>query len=311
MAHSDSQLRLLSYNIQAGTTTANYREYLTSGWRQILPNNQRVDNLDRIAELVAGYDLVGLQEVDCGSLRSGFFNQAKYLAKQAGFPWWSLQGNRKVGMLAHAGNCILSRIEPTAVLEHRLPGAIPGRGALILQFGEGESALWVVVVHLALGRRARLQQLHYIARLIADHPHVVVMGDLNAGPDSREVREFCQHAGLILPRSGLLTFPSWRPQRAIDHILVSPHMDVADIRVLPATESDHRPLAMTLNLPDSISMQRHAHTDQHQDGAEQTSQRSGRQSVGQPDTGRRGENPGKADHDHPGQVQETKRSGPQ
>jgi len=36
------QLKLLSYNIQAGTTTGNYREYLTKSWRQVLPNNQRV-----------------------------------------------------------------------------------------------------------------------------------------------------------------------------------------------------------------------------------------------------------------------------
>ena len=56
------RLRLVSYNIQAGTSTANYREYVTRSWRQVLPNNQRVDNLDAIADLVGPYDIVGLQE---------------------------------------------------------------------------------------------------------------------------------------------------------------------------------------------------------------------------------------------------------
>lgn len=270
------QLKLLSYNIQAGTTTANYREYLTRSWRQVLPNNQRVSNLDEIADLVAGFDIVGLQEVDCGSLRSGFLNQAKYIANHAGFPWWSHQPNRKLGMIAHAGNGVLSKLEPAEIHEHRLPGAIPGRGALVLRFGAGEHALWVVVLHLALGRRARVQQLRYVAHLIDRHPNVVVMGDLNTVSDSRELREFCVRAGLVLPDRRLLTFPSWRPQRAIDHILVSPNMEIAEFDVLAATNSDHRPLAMTLNLPQDISLPGHAHGHQQQKSAEQPAKSVGR-----------------------------------
>ncbi len=255
------RLRLVSYNIQAGTSTANYREYVTRSWRQVLPNNQRVDNLDAIADLVGPFDIVGLQEVDCGSLRSGFVNQAKYIASHGGFPWWTHQANRKVGVIAHAGNGVLSRFVPDHVDEHRLPGAIPGRGALVLKFGRGPDALWLVVLHLALGRRARMQQLRYVAHLVDRQPHVVVMGDLNAGPESREVREFCTHAGLVEPRRDLHTFPSWRPQRAIDHILVSPRLDVLELDVLPSTLSDHRPLAMTIGLPAGVSLQRHAQGD--------------------------------------------------
>ncbi|MGB0514812.1 MAG: endonuclease/exonuclease/phosphatase family protein, partial [Wenzhouxiangellaceae bacterium] len=107
-ASQTSALKLLSFNIQAGTTTDRYRQYVTRSWRQVLPNNQRVENLDVIAELAAEFDVVGLQEVDCGSLRSGFVNQAKYIAGHAGFPWWTHQPNRKVGVIAHAGNGVLS-----------------------------------------------------------------------------------------------------------------------------------------------------------------------------------------------------------
>ncbi|MEM1080632.1 MAG: endonuclease/exonuclease/phosphatase family protein [Pseudomonadota bacterium] len=261
-AASPARLQLLSFNIQAGTSTANYREYVTRSWRQVLPNNQRMDNLDAIARLVAEYDIVALQEVDCGSLRSGFLNQAKYLSRHSGFPWWTDQGNRKVGMLAHAGNGVLSRFVPDQIEDHRLPGAIPGRGALILQFGQGEHALWIVVLHLALGRRARMQQLQYVAHRINHQPNLIVMGDLNTGSDSREVVEFCNRAGLILPDRNLLTYPSWQPKRAIDHILVSPDVDIESLEVLPCTLSDHRPLAMTIRLPDGVSLHRHAHRDQ-------------------------------------------------
>lgn len=257
------QIRLLSYNIQAGTTTGKYREYVTSSWRQVLPNNQRMANLDAVAELVNGYDIVALQEVDCGSLRSGFLNQAKYLATHAGFDYWNHQGNRKVGVIAHAGNGLLSRIRPESIDEHRLPGAIPGRGAMVVRFGHGDQALWLVILHLALGRRARSQQLGYIADLIRDYRHVVVMGDLNTGPGSRELRTFCDQAGLIIPAGDILTFPSWDPQRAIDHILVSPEMDVASLEVLPVTFSDHRPLAMTVNLKGVGNLP--GHTNRHPD----------------------------------------------
>jgi endonuclease/exonuclease/phosphatase family metal-dependent hydrolase len=254
VSSSSRQLKLLSYNIQAGTTTGKYREYLTKSWRQVLPNNQRVANLDAISELVSEYDIVALQEVDCGSLRSGFLNQAKYLATHARFPYWNHQGNRKVGMLAHAGNGLLSRIEPSLVEEHRLPGAIPGRGAMVARYGDGPKALWLVVLHLALGRRARSQQLDYVADLIRDYPHLVVMGDLNTGPASRELKRFCDHAGLIIPTRDILTFPSWDPQRGIDHILISPDMDVAALDVLPVSYSDHLPLAMTINLDDEVNL---------------------------------------------------------
>lgn len=264
------RLRLLSFNIQAGTSTARYRQYVTRSWRQVLPNHQRVANLEAIAELAADFDIVGLQEVDCGSLRSGFINQAKYISDHAGFEWWKHQPNRKVGVIAHAGNAVLSRFTPHRVEEHRLPGAIPGRGAMILRFGAGSNALEVVVLHLALGRRARQQQLRYIAQLLRGKPNVVVMGDLNAGPDSREVREFQNDSGLVLPSSRPVTFPSWQPRRSIDHILVSRSIEVIDYRVMDSRVSDHLPLAIELRIPSSAGLKGHAGRNQQQEQPEQT-----------------------------------------
>jgi len=267
-----SVLRLISFNIQAGTTTAKYRQYVTRSWRQVLPNNQRVANLDEISGLIAEFDIVGLQEVDCGSLRSGFVNQAKYLATHAGFDWWTHQPNRRVGVIAHAGNGLLSRGAPDRIDEHRLPGAIPGRGALIARFGRGDQALWVVVLHLALGRRARVQQLRYVAQLVAAHRYVVVMGDLNAGPESQELREFRERTGLLLPHRRPATFPSWEPKRAIDHFLVSPGLDIERYEALPSTLSDHLPLTITIRLPAGVSLPGHARGQQQQEQPEQSGQ---------------------------------------
>lgn len=243
-------IRLLSWNIQAATATARYHHYVTHGWKQFLPHAERVRVLDDIAGLVADYDIAGLQEVDAGSLRSGFINQTKYLAERAGFPAWHHQLNRRVGKIARASNGLLSRLPVAAVDEHRLPGTIPGRGALWVRYAAEGSEDWVLVVaHLALGRRARESQLAEIAERLGDWPLAIVMGDFNAPLEAAEMQRFLERTALGRPDDAPLTFPSWRPQRALDHIFVSPGLAVERYGVVDTTLSDHRPVAMTLRVP--------------------------------------------------------------
>ncbi|MDX1604637.1 MAG: endonuclease/exonuclease/phosphatase family protein [Candidatus Competibacterales bacterium] len=246
------RLRLLSYNIQSGLATTRYSDYLTRSWQHLVPVPSRMENLDGIARVIADYDLVGLQEVDTGSLRSGFLNQVKYLAERAGFPFVYDQSNRRIGLLSQHSNAVLSRIPPSAIEEHRLPGLIPGRGALHVRFGRDDETLDIFIMHLALGRRGRRQQIHYIADLVRRYPHVVLMGDLNCPSESREMRLLLRLASLGEPLPGLHTFPSWRPTRQLDHILVSPSIQVHDAGVLTYRYSDHRPLAMEIAVPETV-----------------------------------------------------------
>src|SRR5690606_29695285 len=114
-AEPGRRLALLSANIQAGARTDSYRDYLTRPWAHVLPHATKQLNLDHLARLLSEFDLVGLQESDPGSLRSGFLNQTHYLAEAAGFPFWSHQPNRKVGRIASSANALLSRVEPDEV----------------------------------------------------------------------------------------------------------------------------------------------------------------------------------------------------
>jgi endonuclease/exonuclease/phosphatase family metal-dependent hydrolase len=252
--HSRRKLRLLSFNIQAGTSTARYHHYVTHSWRQVLPHSQRVENLDAIADLVAPFDMIALQEVDSGSLRSGYINQSRYLATHAGMPFWCHQSNRRVGKVAYAGNGFLSRFEPDAVEEHRLPGVIPGRGTLLVRFGGGYGGLDIAVVHLALGKRARQQQLRFLSRELDSGRNLVVMGDFNTRVDAEPVREFCDILALQAPTRGLATYPSWQPQRAIDHILVSSTLAAEGARVIDVTYSDHCPVALEIDIPGELDL---------------------------------------------------------
>lgn len=252
--HRPGRLRLLSYNIQVGIASSNFYHYVTHSWKHVLPHAELFDNLDRIAQVIGGYDIVGLQEVDAGSLRSGFINQTQYLANRANFPYWYDQTNRKLGKIAQHSNGLLSRFRPAEIIEHKLPGLIPGRGALLARFGTIDHPLILLIVHLALSRRARLRQLAYLSELVNEYEHVIVMGDLNCPSDSKEIDSLLDRTSLRAPAHGLHTFPSWRPSRNIDHILVSASLRVEHMQVLHCPCSDHLPIAMDVTLPDTIRL---------------------------------------------------------
>ncbi|HLQ85328.1 MAG TPA: endonuclease/exonuclease/phosphatase family protein, partial [Salinisphaeraceae bacterium] len=245
----DNILSFLSYNMQVGVGTKRYHEYITRGWRHVLPSRQVHENLGRIAELVAQHDFVGLQELDAGSRRSGHLNQLEWLAQHAGFHYWRAQVNRDLGQLAQHGLGLLARFTPFAVSEHKLPGRIPGRGALIARFGQPQQALAVVVTHLALTPGSRSQQLAAICDLLAADEHAIVMGDTNCSAEQLATDNALAASHLHIHRPDLPTFPSWNPRRGIDHILTTPGIQVVDARALDVRLSDHRPLQMRLALP--------------------------------------------------------------
>ncbi|GIX35484.1 MAG: endonuclease [Lysobacteraceae bacterium] len=243
------RLRLLSANIQAGARTDGFGHYLTRFPTQVLPHPSKLDNLGHLARHLAEFDLVGLQETDPGSLRSGFLDQTHYLALQAGFPCWHHQPNRRVGRLATSANGLLSRLSPQEVRHHPLPGRIPGRGVLWARFAVAGTDLVVMIAHLSLGARSRLDQLAFIAELAQDCPHAVLMGDLNCEPESNELRAFFRRSGFEPPDCRLPSFPSWRPRRCIDHILATPGVPVLRRWLLPNLASDHLGMAAEIMLP--------------------------------------------------------------
>ena len=180
MAAPTEKLRLLSCNIQAGSSTRAYREYITRSWSHVLPNGKRA-NLDSLAELFSPYDLVGLQESDPGSMRSGFSNQSDYLAERGRFPFVSHQANRRISRIAGSGNAVL-------------------------------------------------------------------MGDFNCDPNAPEMKRLYRKTRLAPPELCVPTFPSWAPDRALDHILTA-GFRVDNYRSIPAAGSDHLAIAVTLSEP--------------------------------------------------------------
>jgi endonuclease/exonuclease/phosphatase family metal-dependent hydrolase len=214
----------------------------------VLPTRGARVNLDRIGALTAGYDIVALQEADAGSLRTSQLNQVAHLAELGGFPYWHAAVTRDLQPFArHCLGC-LSRWPLQAVKYHALPGWLPGRGALEVSIQpEKCEPLRLIIAHLALGRRARTRQLNFVAGLIGDRTDTIVIGDLNCGTAELTAHGAVRAAGLRGVQGGH-TFPSWRPSRALDHVLVTPTVEVVSATVLGERVSDHLPIVSEIRL---------------------------------------------------------------
>jgi endonuclease/exonuclease/phosphatase family metal-dependent hydrolase len=244
MNHGPQSLRILSCNIQAGSSTRAYREYVTRSWSHVLPNGKRA-NLNALADLFKQYDFVGVQEADPGSLRSGFDNQGKLLAEAAKFPFVTNQANRRISRIAGSGNALMSHAEPHKVFDYALPGRIAGRGLLLAQYGEGDDAWYLGVTHLSLGAQSRAYQIEFLCDVLGDKKRLVLMGDFNCGPDTPEMQKLYQRTALTPPHARRPTFPSWAPTRSLDHIFVA-GFHTQRYEVIPAAGSDHMAVAVEL-----------------------------------------------------------------
>ncbi|MCD9094558.1 endonuclease/exonuclease/phosphatase family protein, partial [Pseudomonas sp. CP-1] len=112
-------------------------------------------------------------------------------------------------------------------------------------------ALVVVMMHLALGARTRTRQLAYIRELIGDYRHQVLMGDMNTHAVDLLENSPLRDLGLMAPQVEA-TFPSWRPQRNLDHILLSSDLALERVDVLDQPISDHLPVSVEIRLPDNL-----------------------------------------------------------
>lgn len=240
-------LRILSSNIQAGSRTRAYREYVTRSWSHVLPNGKSA-NLDDLARLTSQFDVVGLQESDPGSLRSGFDNQGNVLAELAKFPFHSHQANRRIGRIAGSGNALLSRLEPVEILDYVLPGRLAGRGVLIATFGSGKQSWQLAITHLSLGVKSRQLQCNFLADLFGDSRRLVLMGDFNCEATAAEMQVLYRRTRLQPPPERINTFPSWAPTRSLDHILCA-GFEVSDYAPVIAAGSDHLAVAASIRDP--------------------------------------------------------------
>lgn len=234
-AASGYPVRAMLYNVHMG--------YDTDG---------RFD-LAALAEVIRSQepDIVALNEVDRGWLTTGSTDVLPRLAEAVGLPYVFAPAADEVW-----GNALLSRYPVRDVEVEFLPkeGTAMRRSVLSAVVDLGDSELGVVVTHLHHVDEdggVRAVQAEWVAaaaeRLTASGLEVVVMGDLNAEPGSPDLRPL--EATLVNQTAALgapLTFASWDPYEAIDHIMTTDGLAASDLAVPRSQASDHLGVALTL-----------------------------------------------------------------
>lgn len=227
-------IRVMQFNIHAGVS-----RYGGVGLAQIA------------AEIRAAHpDVVSLNEVDSGTIRSGHADEAAYLGRATGLRavygpnLFRYDGGR-------FGNAILSRYPIRETHNTRLPRRPHSepRGLLEATLRVGNRTVSFYSVHLSQGERGaaqRVRQAEAVSRVIRTSPHPTILsGDLNSHPGDlpvRILRQYLLDAQEYGGRGPGLTVPEADPRGRIDYILYDNHFaPVRDsTRVLPSASSDHR-----------------------------------------------------------------------
>ncbi|HVN72499.1 MAG TPA: endonuclease/exonuclease/phosphatase family protein [Desulfomonilia bacterium] len=237
-------IRILSYNTHVCIKASKSSERLKNIWKHVLPSRCKLVNLKKISDLARSFDMVGIQESDAGSIRSGFRNQTKFMAQLGGFDYWAEQVNRDLVFARHSIG-FLSRHPILSISRHQLPGKIPGRGLMVMHIDLMGEPVAFAVSHLSLGPRDRIKQAMYIGDIIHELDcKTILMGDFNCGSDSDELWVISQKTGLRPAIRNMPTYPSWRPMRDLDHFMVSEGIIITKAQVIDFPMSDHLPLAI-------------------------------------------------------------------
>ena len=250
--HKSTTLSVLVFNIHAGKDAAG-----TNSVRAIAALVRSIDP-----------DVVLLQEVDRGTNRSGKVDQVQALIDATGYGGVfgrSLDydgGQYGIAALSRNGFVYNETVPlPVQPVQERSGGSHEPRAALVTVARTPHGSLQAVTTHLdASGdEQYRLQEVTQLlipvkARLGPVTP-IVVGGDFNAEPQSAVLQKL-RDAGLRdawaeCGQGEGLTYPADKPRKRIDYVFLTGSLRCTAARVIDTQISDHRPLLVTIVVPQS------------------------------------------------------------
>ena len=239
-------LRVASFNIHHGVGTDNLLD------------------LERIARVIedGGAQVVGLQEVDRHfGERSQFVDQATWLAERLGMrvvfganldldPFTPDAPRRQYG------TAILSRHRIRGWRNTLLPRPAGGeqRGLLEAVVSVRGARVRVFNTHLQHNsQEERLAQIAQIRTIVGQsRESVVLLGDLNATPESPEIAAITEDLADTWVAAGEgegFTYDAETPHARIDYVLTSSDVVAKAAAVVTSDGSDHLPVVVDLVLP--------------------------------------------------------------
>jgi len=190
-------------------------------------------------------DIVGLIEVDTGSIRSRMINQAETIATELGMnssyetKYGAKSINQLLPIIRKQGNAFMAAPRVHGETFHYFDTGIK---RLIIELEMDNFA--VFLVHLSLKYRHRHLQLRKLYDLIAETKKpVIVAGDFNTFWGENEIYLFMRAAGLQSANvESLPSYPSRSPRKELDFILYQDGIDVTHFEIPQVRHSDHLPL---------------------------------------------------------------------
>ena len=230
-AHSQNDLKLMSYNIRNAKGMDNVR------------------NVQRIVNVINNEapDVVAVQELDSMTTRS---NQTFVLAEVAErtqmhasyAPAIDFQGGKY-------GIGILSKDKPLDIQTYPLPGREEKRMLMVAEFKD----YFFACTHLSLTEEDRLTSLEIIKNSVkSNQKPFFLAGDLNDTPNSKFIQAL-QEDFLILTNTKKPTYPAPKPKETIDYIAAwkgntDNFANLSTQVVEEPLASDHRPLTVQLRM---------------------------------------------------------------
>ncbi|MGI9239041.1 MAG: endonuclease/exonuclease/phosphatase family protein [Woeseiaceae bacterium] len=243
-------MRLLLYNIRYAVGGGASMHMPLPGAGYVL-GNQTV--LPEIAKFIKSVDpdIVGLIEVDTGSIRSRNVNQAEKLASDLGMntSFETKYGQKSINQLLpivrKQGNAFMAAQRVHGETFHYFDTGIK---RLIIELEMQDYAIFLV--HLSLKYRHRHLQLRRLYDLIQEtRKPVVVAGDFNTFWGENEIYLFMKAAGLKSANiDSRPTYPSRAPRKELDFILYQDGIHVTNFDVPDVRLSDHMPLICDFEL---------------------------------------------------------------
>ena len=237
-------MRLLLYNIRYATGTGAAFHLPVPGAGYLRSNPRVLDGITRFIKSIDP-DIVGLIEVDTGSIRTGLVNQAQVIAKSLGHystyqcKYGEASLNSLMPIVRKQANAFLAAPRVEGERFHYFDTGIK---RLIIELELDE--LCVFLVHLSVKFRHRHAQLRRLFELVkhTDKP-VIVAGDFNTFWGEHEMALFMEATGLrSANRDRVPSYPARRPRMELDFILYSRGIEIDKFSVPNVTFSDHRPL---------------------------------------------------------------------
>ena len=243
-------MRLLLYNIRYAVGGGASTRMSIPGAGYVLGNQAVLPEITRFIKSIDP-DVVGLIEVDTGSIRSRSVNQAESIAADLGMntSYETKYGERSINQMLpivrKQGNAFMAAPRVHGERFHYFDTGIK---RLIIELEMDDYAIFLV--HLSLKYRHRHLQLRRLYDLIQETKKpVVVAGDFNTFWGENEIYLFMKAAGLTSANTDSVpTYPSRAPRKELDFILYQDGINVTNFEVPNVRLSDHLPLVCDFEL---------------------------------------------------------------